>query len=346
MGVIDERFMKRCFDLARLGAGTASPNPMVGAVLVYKDRIIGEGFYPRDGSAHAEVRAVNSVRQEDRHLIAQSTLYVSLEPCNIHGRTPPCTNLILEERIPKVVVAATDLTPGVQGSGLERLRQAGVEVHTHVLAAEGAMLSQYRNTFVAENRPYVLLKYAQTANGFMAPATPSPYWLTNSFSQRLVHKWRTETDAILVGGGTARIDNPMLTNRLYPGRQPLRVVIDRNNSLPSSLHLFDDLHPTVVFSSHPRTATANTRWELLDFDQPNWLLSLLQTLATHRIAHLTIEGGSWLLQQVVDANCWDEARVFTTPHYWKDGLLAPVLGKMPTHSSTLSTDQLTVFYNN
>lgn len=339
----DALYMQRCFDLARLGAGPASPNPMVGAVLVYDGRIIGEGYYAHDGGPHAEVCAVADVKPADAHLVARSTLYVSLEPCNIHGRTPPCTDLILAQKIPRVVVAAGDMTPGVQGSGLERLRQAGVDVRTDVLADAGRQLSRYRNVFVSEHRPYVLLKYAQTRNGLMAPPDGLSAWLTNPYSRRWVHQWRATTDAILVGAGTARADNPALTTRYGAGRQPLRVVIDRHGALPRSLHLFDGQHPTWVFTARPGAAMAGVRYFLHDFESPTWLAALLHTLAAERVAHLTVEGGAWLLAQFVAQRTWDEARVFTTPHTWADGLPAPNLGIPPAQTWQLLGDELGVY---
>lgn len=337
--------MQRCFDLARLGAGFASPNPMVGAVIAHNDTIIGEGFFARDGGPHAEVMAVRSVREEHRSLLKHSTLYVSLEPCNIHGRTPPCTDLILETGIPHVVVAARDLTPGVNGSGLARLRKQGVLVEEAVLSENGKILSQYRNTYVSQHRPYILLKYAQTANGFMAPVGSSQHWLTNPYSKRLVHKWRTETDAILIGNRTARIDNPALTARLYPGPQPRRIVLDRHANLPLNMKLFDGQTETIAFSQTPRETANNATYMTHDFTNAEWLPELLKKIADKKIAHLTVEGGAWLLQTIVQQNLWDEARVFTTTHYWKDGLPAPTLTKQPAKVFSLQNDRLTVHYN-
>ncbi|PSR11225.1 MAG: bifunctional diaminohydroxyphosphoribosylaminopyrimidine deaminase/5-amino-6-(5-phosphoribosylamino)uracil reductase RibD [Bacteroidetes bacterium] len=336
--------MRRCFDLARLGSGSVSPNPLVGAVLAHGDKIIGEGFYATDGGPHAEVRALASVKPADRPLIRESTLYISLEPCNIYGRTPPCTDLILREGIPRVVVAGTDLTPGVNGSGLYRLRAQGVIVETGVLAAEGAHLSNYRNVYVSQSRPYVLLKYAQTHNNLIAPADPGPYWLTNDYSRRLVHKWRTATDAILVGAGTARADNPALTTRYFPGPQPLRMVLDRKGNLPPHLQLFDGQHPTVVFTENPRTESKNLRFVTHDFSAVDWLPALLHKIADLRIAHLTVEGGAWLLEQFISQAYWDEARVFTTPQVWHAGKAAPVLHVEPVFATHLLADQLQVYH--
>ena len=336
--------MRRCFDLARLGAGAASPNPIVGAVLAHDDRIIGEGYYAKDGGPHAEVMAVASVKPVDEHLIQESTLYVSLEPCNIYGRTPPCTNLILEKKIPKVVIAAKDLTPGVNGSGLERLRAAGVTVEEAVLPEIGKRLSEYRNIYVSQHRPYVMLKYAQTENGFLAPEPAQAYWLTNGFSKRIVHKWRTSTDAILIGAGTARTDNPALSSRYFPGQQPIRLVLDRGGKLSPDLQLFDGRQTTWVIGDTPIKEKEHLKFLPIDFSQNAWLATLLQELGKRKIAHLTVEGGSWLLQQFVAAGTWDEARVFTTTANWNAGKPTPKLGLQASQRFRLLEDELAVYY--
>jgi diaminohydroxyphosphoribosylaminopyrimidine deaminase/5-amino-6-(5-phosphoribosylamino)uracil reductase len=337
-------FMQRCFDLARMGAGSVSPNPMVGAVIVHQNRIIGEGYYKQDGGPHAEVMAVQSVKTTNRHLLSQSTIYISLEPCNIYGRTPPCTDLLLEAGIPHVVVASSDLTKGVDGSGLARLREKGVKVEEGVLGQQGEILSAYRNIYVSQQRPYVMLKYAQSANHFIAPQPARNFWLTNAFSQRLVHKWRTETDAILIGSGTARIDNPALTARYFPGKQPLRIVLDRHGRLSKSLQLFDGQHPSLIYSMKPGQDLPNVRYVYHDFTTEGWLSGLLKKIALERIAHLTVEGGAWLLQQFVDQQSWDEARVFTTTHSWTEGLSAPLLPQAPNGTFHLLNDRLDVYY--
>jgi len=337
--------MRRCFDLARLGNGKVSPNPMVGAVLVHQDRIIGEGHHAYYGGPHAEVMTLQSVRDEDRHLIPQSRLYVSLEPCNIFGNTPPCTNLILKEKIPHIIIANSDLTPGVQGSGLDRLRAAGVKVEEGILKSSGEFISTIRNVFIDKKRPYIVLKYAQTQNGFLAPKDGSTFWLTNQFCKTLVHKWRTETDAILVGSGTAKADNPALTNRLYPGKQPIRMVIDRHGKLDENLTLFDGQHPTWVFTQASKKDLSNVRYFQHDFSDNNWLLSLLEKIAAEKVAHLTVEGGAWLLQEFVEKNLWDEARVFQSSHQWTEGLSAPKLhSKYLVQKANLLKDQLFIYY--
>ncbi|MCB0635866.1 MAG: bifunctional diaminohydroxyphosphoribosylaminopyrimidine deaminase/5-amino-6-(5-phosphoribosylamino)uracil reductase RibD [Lewinella sp.] len=339
--------MQRAFDLAARGRGATSPNPIVGAVLVYEGRIIGEGYHAHYGGPHAEVHAVGSVRAADRSLISRSTLYVSLEPCNIYGKTPPCTDLILRERIPRVVVAQRDFTPGVDGSGLARLRAAGVEVIEGMLGEDGFRLSLPRNVLVTEHRPYILLKYAQTQDGFLARTDGQPLWITNAYSRRLVHKWRTETDAILVGARTARLDDPALTNRLYPGRQPWRVVIDRQHRLPSTHQLLDGQHPTWIFAQSPSSVTYDqVRYSTLDFTAPDWPRQLLRQLYEARIGHLTVEGGAWLLRQFLSLDLWDEARVFTGPQMLGQGLPAPSLAPARAQGTyQLAGDQLDWYFN-
>ena len=341
---LNPRFMQRCFDLARMGAGSTSPNPMVGAVIVHQERIIGEGYFKQDGGPHAEVMAVNSVKAADQHLLRRSTIYISLEPCNIYGRTPPCTDLLLEVGIPHVVVSSRDLTKGVNGSGLERLREHGVKVEEGLLHEQGRQLSAYRNVYVSQQRPYVMLKYAQSRNGFLAPEPPRSLWLTNAFSKRLVHKWRASTDAILIGSGTAIADDPALTTRLFPGKQPLRIVIDRHGRLPETLQLFDGTSPTLVYSMKPREDRKNVRYLYHDFSTIDWLTGLLEKIAEEKIAHLTVEGGAWLLDQFSYQDLWDEARVFTAPIAWKTGLTAPIMKQLPRQTFHLLNDQLDVYY--
>jgi len=350
--------MRRCFDLARLGAGSVSPNPMVGAVLVHQARIIGEGFHRKYGQAHAEVNAVNSVRPDDRHLLPESTLYVSLEPCCIFGKTPPCTNLILEHRIPKVVISCLDQTPGVAGRGVEILRAAGVEVLTGVLEAEGQRLSAIRNTFVSQQRPYVILKFAQTKDRFIGPEDGSQYWITNAYAKRLVHRWRSEADAILVGTNTALNDDPHLTNRLYFGKSPLRVVLDKSLRLPKTLALFDGTYPTLVFTERADTIDCNNlEYASIAFNQ-NLVPQILAHLAEKKCTSLIVEGGARLLQAFLDAGLWDEARVFTgqpppppkgelskgTKYLFK-GISAPVIPVAPVYSQVIAGDLLEVFFN-
>lgn len=341
----DELYIKRCFDLARLGAGNVSPNPMVGAVLVYENRIIGEGWHQRYGEAHAEVNAVRSVKLEDYLFISQSTLYVSLEPCNIFGKTPPCTNLILEHKIPKVVLSCLDQTPEVAGKGVETLRANGVEVVTGILEMEGKAVSRYRNHFVTHDRPYVILKFAQTLNGKFSVENEQ-VWISNSYTQRLVHKWRSEVGAILVGTNTALIDNPQLTNRLYFGKSPIRIVLDRHLKLPENLYLFDGSQPTIVVTEtqNPKLQTPNLTYLSLDFEN-NFLSKFLNKLHQLKIATLLVEGGAQLLQSFINENLWDEARVLTSSQILEKGIAAPLVSGTLIERFPLADNELICYQN-
>lgn len=342
----DEYYMQRCFDLAWKGIGKVTPNPMVGAVLVHEGRIIGEGYHRAYGQAHAEVNALESVADQDRALLPASTLYISLEPCCFHGKTPPCTDLIIRHRIPRVVISVLDDTPEVAGKGVAQLRAARVEVVTGILAAEGRRLSRPRSVFVLGQRPYVILKYARSRNRKFAPAEPAQQWITRSFSKRLVHKWRSETDAILVGTRTARIDDPQLTNRLYFGGTPLRVVLDRRLQLPSTLSLFQGEAPTLLVSARrPTRPLAGLEYLQLDFGD-RMIEQLLHALFRRRIGTLLVEGGRSLLESFLEAGLWDEARVLTGELVIPDGIPAPEIDATPALTSSVGDgDQLEVYYN-
>jgi diaminohydroxyphosphoribosylaminopyrimidine deaminase / 5-amino-6-(5-phosphoribosylamino)uracil reductase len=239
-------FMQRALDLAALGRGTVSPNPMVGCVIVHQNKIIGEGYHQQYGGAHAEPNAINSVRDKD--LLSQSTLYVTLEPCAHWGKTPPCANLLIEMKVRKVVIATKDANPEVGGKGIYLLKEAGIEVITGVLEDQARELNKRFFTSMEKQRPYVILKWAQTRDGFIARENFDSKWISNSYSRQLVHKWRSEEDAIMVGTQTARYDNPMLNVRDWTGRNPLRIVLDRHMSLKSELHLFDGSQPTLRYN--------------------------------------------------------------------------------------------------
>lgn len=340
-----ELYMQRCFDLARLGEAHVAPNPMVGAVLVAEGQIIGEGWHEAYGQAHAEVNAVASVPQKYRHLLPKSTLYVSLEPCCIFGRTPPCTDLIKQHNIPKVVVSCLDLTPEVSGHGVQLLRAAGVEVITGVLETKGRQLAAIRNTFVRAHRPYIVLKYARTRHNIFAKDKTEQTWLTGPYFRRLTHRWRTETQAILVGSTTVIADNPRLTDRYFNGPQPLRIVIDRNQKTQISAHVFQDGAPTLLVTSKQDTRTFPTAVTCLKLNSEQPTLPILMAyLYDHKISHLTVEGGAYTITQFVDAKLWDEARVATSPRFLSEGILAPILPVSPTRTFSLDKDQLEVYY--
>ena len=337
----DNRYMQRCFELARLGAGHVAPNPMVGAVLVYEGRIIGEGWHQRYGQAHAEVNAVNSVRVEDRHLIERATLYVSLEPCNIFGKTPPCTDLILRCKIPRAVISCLDQTPEVSGRGVEKLREAGVEVTTGVCLPEGRLISQVRNTFVSKKRPFILLKFARSRDGFMG-RQGEQVWISNAFSKRLVHRLRSEYSAILVGTRTALTDNPQLNTRLWHGNSPLRILLDRQLQVPGSCHLLSDGSPTLVVTQAELPSEAPSpavRYHRLPFDG-QLLPSLLDYLFRCNISSLMVEGGAETLRHFIGQGLWDEALVLEGAGALGDGIPAPEVGGVPAGEFRLGSDRL------
>lgn len=337
--MVDDRYMRRCFELARQAAGQVSPNPMVGAVLVYQDRIIGEGLHQKYGTAHAEVNAINSVLPEDRHLIKAATLYVSLEPCCIYGNTPPCTQLIIQQQIPRVVIATIDQTASVRGKGVEQLREAGIEVVSGILEAEGRQLAALRNTYVSQQRPYLILKYAISQNQLFAPLPSRQQWLSNAYSKRLVHRWRMEADAILVGTHTALIDDPALNNRFYYGGSPLRVVIDRQLRLPPTAQLFNQETPTLVFTQAPPANTPKPGVDYVSIDfQSRVPEQIVQKLGERGITSLLIEGGAQTLNSFIEAKLWDEARVLQTPRWLPRGIPAPVLPAPPRARYPIADD--------
>lgn len=302
----DEKYMARCLQLAENGRCTTSPNPMVGAVVVYEDRILGEGYHVHCGQAHAEVNALTSVKE--RHLLPEATIYVSLEPCSHYGKTPPCADLIIRERLKRVVVGCVDPFPQVSGRGIRKLQEAGIEVTVGVLEEE---CRHHIRRFITANtlhRPYVTLKWAQSADGFLDVKREGgqPVVLSSPLTQLLVHKRRAEHDAILVGTRTALLDNPSLTTRLWPGRNPLRVVIDRHDVLPRSLRLFNDEAETVVYTTET-------------------LPEILADLADRKVQSLMVEGGAQLLQSFLDAGLWDEAFIEVAPARLGDGVKAPTI---------------------
>lgn len=340
---IEELYIKRCFDLALLGRGTTSPNPLVGAVIVYDGRIIGEGYHMKYGSAHAEVNAVASVMAEDRKLLSKSTLYISLEPCCIQGNTPPCTDLIIRSEIPRIVFSTIDQTAGVKGQSIQILETAGRAVKVSIKESQGAKIVRPRTVFTTQKRPYIILKYAQSQDGFLGQPDQS-VWLTNPISKRLVHKWRSESDAIFVGTNTARVDNPQLTNRLYFGASPKRLVLDRNLTLNPELHLLDQHQETLVITEQvaPRDQS-KLRYLQLPFDQM-LIPKILDQLYQEKCSSLIVEGGKQLLESFIELGYWDEARVFETSKYLYEGIKAPLLAQIPDESYTILDDRLYVYY--
>ncbi len=338
-----EQYMRRCLKLANMAGGNAAPNPMVGAVLVHNNRIIGEGFHRRYGIAHAETDCIDSVLPEDRHLIPESTLYVNLEPCTHHGNTPPCAARVVQEGIRDVVVTNTDPFESVNGTGIKQLREHGVRVITGICEAEGRWLNRRFFYFHEHKRPYIVLKWAATADGHIAPEDRSRYAISNAHSRHLVHKWRTEEAAIMVGYRTALNDNPRLTARLWQGPQPLRIVLDRQLQLPAAIHLFNEEAPTWIINELRSSQDGNIRYLQLPFND-NLLPSLLQELYTHNKLSLLVEGGATLLQSFITSNLWNEARIFTASHTLSAGIAAPVLqNAKPLWQTQLADDKLQVF---
>ncbi len=327
-----EIFMQRCLDLALLGMGDVAPNPMVGCVIVCNGIIIGEGYHEKIGGPHAEVNAIHSVKNPE--LLERSTLYVSLEPCAHFGKTPPCSDLIIENRIPKVVIGTADPFAKVSGKGIVRMKNAGIEVETGVLEKECRDLNRRFFTFHEKKRPYVLLKWAQTLDGFMdtdRTETQHPTWITNALSKRLVHKQRSEESAILIGTNTAEYDNPALTVREWAGNQPIRMVIDRTGRLDSNLHIFDGKATTWVFTEKYRPDTERLNYILLDFSQ-KVLPQILNELYQHDILSVVVEGGSTLLNSFLRDGLWDEAFVYTGNQFFGKGVAAPnISGEILAH---------------
>jgi diaminohydroxyphosphoribosylaminopyrimidine deaminase / 5-amino-6-(5-phosphoribosylamino)uracil reductase len=336
--------MKRCLDLAGIGLGHTAPNPMVGSVIVHKNRIIGEGFHRVYGGPHAEVNAVQSVA--DKNLLPGSVLYVNLEPCSHKGKTPPCADMILQTGIPEVVIGTTDPNPMVSGNGIRRLEAAGVKVTTGIATEDCLVLNRRFFTFHNRKRPYVILKWAQTLNGFIDVlrdhAIQQPAWISNEISRMLVHKWRSEEQAILVGTQTALLDNPRLNVREWPGNSPLRIVIDRNLRLPKSLHVFDNSSPTLVFNASREETDGQTQYLPLDFEG-NMPAALLQQLYDRGIQSLLVEGGRQLLTSFILGSLWDEARVFTGRKQFEDGVPAPEIQEVVPSEYRIRED-LVFFY--
>ncbi|MCY1723441.1 bifunctional diaminohydroxyphosphoribosylaminopyrimidine deaminase/5-amino-6-(5-phosphoribosylamino)uracil reductase RibD [Prolixibacteraceae bacterium Z1-6] len=343
-----EKYMARCIELAKLGAGNVSPNPMVGCVIVCDDKIIGEGYHQKYGEAHAEVNAINSVVHPGD--LKNSTIYVSLEPCAHFGLTPPCSDLIVQKQIPRVVIGSIDPFAKVAGKGIKRLIQAGIDVKVGILDKECNELNKRFFTFHEKKRPYVILKWAQTLDGFIDIDRSSQYygeptWITGSKALLRVHKMRAEEDAILVGTNTAEKDNPSLTVRHCEGKNPLRVVTDKNLRLNKNLHLFDNSTPTLVFNSEKNGIEDQTEFVQIDFNR-NVLAQILKTLHKKNCLSVIIEGGKQMLESFISENLWDEAHVFTGNKNFKRGISAPQLPGTPVSTEKIETDELSVFRNN
>ncbi len=342
---MDNLYLKRALELAELGAGYNAPNPRVGAVIVYQNRIIGEGYHQQYGQAHAEVNAVANVAKVDKKYLRKATIYVTLEPCFHYGKTPPCVDLILQNKIPRVVISCIDSFAAVAGQSVEKLRAAGVEVTVGVLEKEGLHLARRFFTTIHQKRPFIVLKFAQSADGFIGKEGEEVA-ISSAICKRAVHGWRSKEAAILVGTNTALVDNPRLDNRHYWGASPLRLVIDRDLRLPQNLHLFDGSNPTWVFTEKtefPRLK--NVRFVSLHL-QSNGLKNILEYLQKQKIQSILVEGGRQLLQSFLDSSLWDECRIIDSPIKLYSGIAAPRVNPSLLEEQSLLDGHRLLFYKN
>ncbi len=331
---IHELYIKRCLEIAKNGLGSTRPNPMVGCVIVINNKIISEGFTSAYGGNHAEVNAINKVT--DKSILKQATLYVTLEPCSHYGKTPPCSDLIIQYNIPNVVIGCIDDNKQVAGKGIKKLIEAGVNVSVGILEDECKHHHKRFFTFHNKKRPYIVLKWAETKDGFIAPESKqmkAPVWITNQYSRQLVHKWRAEEQAILVGTNTVLEDNPSLTVRDWTGENPIRVVIDKANALSKDLSIFNNASETLVIDN--KTIDFNT-------SIPRQICSIL---FEKNINSIIIEGGTKTLQMFIDANLWDEARVFTGNSFFTNGVKAPEFKGTLTSEEHILNDILKTYQN-
>lgn len=342
--------MKRAIQLAKNGFGTTYPNPMVGCVIVYQGKIIGEGYTSPYGGPHAEVNAIASIK--DKSQLKEATLYVTLEPCSHFGKTPPCADLIIRHQIHKVVIGLLDPHEKVAGKGIQRLTDAGCEVLTVVLEEECREHHKRFLTFHEKKRPYIVLKWAETLDGFIAPekehrnVNPEPYWITNSYSRQLVHKWRAEEHAILVGTNTVLEDNPKLDIRHWEGKNPLRIVLDRSLKIIGDYHVLDGSIPTLILTEVTDASKYidEIDYQLIDYSI-DVALQICDVLWRLKLTSLLIEGGSQTIQTFLDANLWDEARVFKGNTSFKKGIKSPKLLGSPMKTKQIGSDILKTYCN-
>ncbi len=347
-----ELYIRRCIELAKNGLGTTYPNPMVGSVIVFNDTIIGEGWHKKSGEPHAEVNAVNSVK--DKSLLKKATIYVSLEPCSHFGKTPPCCDLIIDHKIRNVVIGTVDPNIKVAGNGIKKIIESGAKVTVGILESECLELNKRFFTFHEKKRPYVILKWAESQDGFIAPIPREaqddikirkPIWITNEFSRQLVHKWRSQEQAILVGTQTVIDDNPKLDVRDWTGNNPIRIVLDKNNRIPKDSHVHDNQTKTIILcQSNTANSIENTIFEKIDFEK-NIGHQVLEILYKHSIQSVIIEGGRHTLQTFINENLWDEARIFMGDNYINSGIKAPIIDKKNAAKKTISNDTLLVIRN-
>ncbi|MBO0354245.1 bifunctional diaminohydroxyphosphoribosylaminopyrimidine deaminase/5-amino-6-(5-phosphoribosylamino)uracil reductase RibD [Flagellimonas marinaquae] len=347
---IHQKYILRCIELAKKGLGTTAPNPMVGCVIVHNNKIIGEGFTSPYGGPHAEVNAINSVK--DTGLLKEASLYVTLEPCSHFGKTPPCADLIAKHQLKEVFIGLQDPHDKVAGKGIKKLEDAGCKVTVEVLEDECRKHHKRFLTFQEKKRPYIILKWAESDDGFLAPDpslrgdSPEPFWITNAHSKQLVHQWRSEEQAILVGTNTVLEDNPKLTTRNWVGKDPIRVVLDRRLKVDSGYHVLDKSVQTIILTEIEDTSKyiRGIDYAVIDFSQ-HTAQQICDVLHQKNITSAIVEGGARTLQTFIDENLWDEARIFKGAISFKNGLPAPKLQGTLQHQTQILTDTLS-FYRN
>jgi diaminohydroxyphosphoribosylaminopyrimidine deaminase/5-amino-6-(5-phosphoribosylamino)uracil reductase len=347
---IHENYIKRCIQLAKNGLGNTYPNPIVGCVIVHQDKVIGEGWHQKAGGNHAEVNAINSVK--DKSLLPKATLYVNLEPCNHFGKTPPCSDLIISQQIPKVIIGTIDPYDEVAGKGVEKLKKHGCEVVVGVLVEECVELNKRFLNYHANKSPYIILKWAESKDGFIDihrqiinGDDAKPNWITNQYSRQLVHKWRAEEQAIMIGTNTVVNDNPKLNVRNWLGKNPIRIVLDKNLRIQDNYRIFDGNVKTIIVTEKAKDLKVNNLFfEQIDFSK-NVAKQICEILYKHEIQSVIIEGGSQTLQTFIDANLWDEARIFIGEITFSNGIHAPKIKGVESDSKMIQSDVLKVLYN-
>jgi len=338
----EDFFLNKCIEIARLGIGNVSPNPMVGSVIVYRGEVIGEGYHKKYGSDHAEVNAINSVK--DKSLLSKSTLYVNLEPCSHFGKTPPCSDFIIKHKIPKVVIGCMDTYSEVDGTGIKKMRNSGIDVKVGIMKNESRELNKRFFTFHEKKRPYIILKWAESKDGYIAPKNQTgPFWMTSDKSKKLVHKWRSEEDAILVGRITAKKDNPSLTVREVSGINPIRLVIDKDLKLSKNLNLFNSESETIIFNEIKSDNLSKNNYIKINFN--NLISNVLKELYKQKIQSVIIEGGTITLQSFIDVKLWDESRIFTTDIKLENGVKSPIIKGENLSEIQIDTDYLKIIVN-
>ena len=336
-----EHFIEKCITLARKGILNVSPNPMVGCIIVYNDEIIGEGYHQEYGKSHAEVNAIKAVK--DKSLLSKSTLYVNLEPCCHHGKTPPCTDLIIKHNFSKVVIGCIDPFSEVSGRGIKKLEDNSIKVVHGVLEEKCKDLNRRFFYFHKYKRPYIILKWAKSKDNYIAPINQEkPFWMTSKESKTLVHNWRAEEDAILVGRKTVTADNPSLTVRMCEGKNPMRLVIDKSLSLKNNYNIFDDHAETLVFNNIKSDTVRNTIYVKIDFNNP--IEEILNELYKRKILSLIVEGGAITINSFIENNLYDEIRLFTTEKVLENGILSPQIPNIKmTKTTIINKDKLEVY---